>query len=207
MAKKFVGGINIEGQAELAEAIKQIGLAEATLDKIATRAVNRTLSHARTFATRDIGSQVNLPAKKIRETITILKARRGKPSGALRVRKRALLLSPGRFGIRELKRGGISLAVKKGGERKKIKDAFVINVRRGSVDGGGAKAVAARAFKGGATRNQRVGRTPLHVFHGPSPDQLFKNYTRTRTQREANQFLLTEFDRLAAVELARIWTR
>lgn len=174
------------------------------VDKVLTRAVNRTADKARTVGGRKIREQVNLKANYVRENLKVTYARKGQATARVTATRRPVLLT--RFNARQLSRGGnpagVSFAITKRKGKSINRSAFFIRLRAGKVNQAGAIGVVAREFEGKGTRDKRVGRTPLKVFHGPSVDQVFRD-VRREIEPEVGRFLRTEIIRLANVEIGR----
>ncbi|MDN5863362.1 MAG: phage tail protein, partial [Salinisphaera sp.] len=137
----------VEGLAEVRDSAEKLARADKVRSTIARRAVNRTVSHARSYATKTIRQKIGLKAAVIRKSIKAYRARGQQNAGRIVVEKNPQPLI--RFGARELKRGGVSVAVHRG-QRKRIPAAFILEPKQGG------RVVAIRRKKPGGGR---VGRT------------------------------------------------
>lgn len=146
-----------------------------------TRAINRVAAKTMTRARRAITSQVRLSASYVRERMTLQNATLAKPGATISARQRPTRLAT--YGASQLtraasdasgdplrgipagrKQAGISVGVKKGGARKKMRGAFLMPLRAGNVGGGNGMGVFIRT--GPARRDVK------HLY-SPSVDQLF----------------------------------
>jgi hypothetical protein len=165
--------------------------------RAAMRAVNKTAEKGNTLASRAIRSQVNLTAGYVKDHLRIAaKATEDNLTARIVAEPRPVLLS--RFGATQLwKKGktvpkrtaGVSVKVKAGGARKKLRGAFFIRLKDS-----GALGVAVRV--NGSPRNE------IDVLHGPSVDQVFRS-VREDIAPELQDYLTDTFRAQLQYELSR----
>lgn len=149
------------------------------------RAVNYAAKRARTEASRQIRDQINLPARYVNENLKIeFKATRARLRSVISARTRPTRLA--RYGAKQLtrkakgpakgdplrgiasgrKQAGVSVSVKRGGSRRKMRKAFLVPLRRGRMPG-------ETSNMGVFIRTGR-GKKDIKHLYGPSVDQLFR---------------------------------
>ena len=154
--------LNIQVQG-LENTLRVLPLAPKRINAAILRSLNRTATSTRSLAVKEIRSQINLRAARVRKGLRIVRANRTRLEVQIIAARRPVLLS--RFAARQLTRrgkpAGISVKVKPRGRTKQLRGAFFITLR-----GSGAKGIA--------FRRPGVGRLPVEVPHGPSVDQVFR---------------------------------
>ncbi|WP_435102356.1 phage tail protein [Arhodomonas sp. AD133] len=188
----------IDGLAEVRSAL---GKAGSVSRKAARLAINDTARRMRTAGSKAIREQVNLKAKYVNDRLRITeKATDDSPFAIISGRRRETRLD--RYGAKQLTRkakhpsrsegdplrgipagkkaAGISVKVKRGGPRKKMRGAFFIPLK----DSGGL---------GVATRTGK-GKNAYEVEHGPSVHQVWRD-VREDLAPEAEERLNSEFQR------------
>ena len=98
--------------------------------KVKSRAINRSLTSVRAEAVSLIGLDLNLTATKIRESFTMNNATVANPTGSVVSKSKPIPLIDFN-GTRELARGGVSVQVKRTGERVKLLHAFIATMKSG----------------------------------------------------------------------------
>lgn len=166
------------------------------VEKAQMRAVNRVASKTRTAASKAIRQQVRLPASYVNQNLTVTrKATINQPEAVISGRKRPTRLA--RYGAKQMtkaakgaagdmtrgiapgrKQAGVSVAVKKGGSRKKMRKAFLI-----PLQGSGEMGVFVRTGPG---------KKDIRHLYGPSVDQVFRGI-RTELQPEIRRNLVSEY--------------
>jgi len=177
----------------------------AATSKAAVLAINKTARRARTAASREIRKQVSLTAGYLNKEERLWISRFAKQSNltakiSARVRPTSLVT----FGAKQLSRAGkrkpkvnagISVKVKRGGSRRKIRQAFFMRLKRGKSQGGNL-GIAVRSLEG--LNLKKLNASPksagIHVLYGPSVDQVF-NTVRKDISPEISKYLLQEFNR------------
>lgn len=168
--------------------------------KAAQLSINTTARKARTAASREIRKQVSLTAgylnkperlwvsRKARETdLTAKITARQRPTSLITYGAKQLT----RKGKRKPKVGaGVSVGVKRGGGRRKIRQAFFMRLKSGNVG------VAVRSLEGLNLKKLRASPkyAGVHVLYGPSVDQVF-NTVREDIAPDMAKILTQEFDR------------
>lgn len=127
-----------------------------------TRATNNGGRRARTLASKEIRSEVNLKAGYVRERLRIRKATRNKPEYVISATKRGVLMT--RYPYTE-KAGGVSVKIKRKGARTLVRGGFVVTLNAG---GRKVEAVAIRQSGKFKTGNRR-----FKVLYSPSVSQVF----------------------------------
>lgn len=135
------------------------------------QAVNDTARRGYTLAVRGVTESLNLKPSYVRQRITLVPASTNSLTARIRADKRDTLLA--HYGAQQVyagrakkrRRTGVSVQVKKGGQRKVMAQAFFVTLK-----GSDATAIAVRDPAGGkfATGNKR-----FVVLYGPSPFQHF----------------------------------
>ena len=116
-------------------------------DKVKSRAINNTLRSMVPQSAKLIGTELNLPAKRIKKDITVKKATKSVASGMLIFKSRPIGLA--QFGARQTKKG-VSVKVKKTGKRSLIKHAFMSESNQKGQSG--IKHVFRREYRGAGAR-------------------------------------------------------
>lgn len=171
------------------------------VEKAQMRAINRVASKTRTAASKAIRQDVKLPASYVNENLKVSrKASINNPEAVITGRKRPTRLA--RYGAKQMsrsakrasgdtsrgiasgrKQAGVSVAVKKGASRKKMRKAFLIPLK-------GSNAM------GVFVRTGRVKKDIKHLY-GPSVDQVFRA-VRKDLKPEIRRNLVTEYERQLA---------
>lgn len=175
----------------------------------ARQAINKTLTHARTQASREIRKQVNFPARYLSGTDARLTAHPAMTGGTLeaKLRGRNRPTSLARFvtnasasAVR--KKGGATLKVNPG-RSTFIPKAFLMKLRQGTTmtDTQHNLGLAIRLKPGESVRNKKymvdVG-NGLYLLYGPSVNQVFRTVSEDIAPDTAN-FLEREFSRLMSM--------
>ncbi|RLA52447.1 MAG: hypothetical protein DRQ98_10160 [Gammaproteobacteria bacterium] len=177
----------------------------AATRKAAVLSINKATRRARTAASREIRKQVSLTAGYLNKPERLWISRYARETNlTARISARQRPTSLVTYGAKQLYRagkrkarvrGGISVKVKRGGGRRKIKQAFFIRLKRGTEHGGNL-GVAVRSLEGlnlkklGAS-NKSAG---IYTLYGPSIDQVF-NTVRKDISPEISKYLVQEFNR------------
>jgi len=146
------------------------------------RAINTTASKVQTLAVRDITSQLALQSSYVRDLFSIVKANSNKLEATVGARVRPMRLA--RFSARQITRAaknakgdasrgiptgraaaGVSVKVTKAGGTKRMRKAFLLPLRAGTVAGGNGMGIFVRLPSG-----------ELKHLYGPSPDQVFRRW-------------------------------
>lgn len=162
--------------------VESLGIIPERSTLAAKRAINKTASKARTLGVKEIRDNVALKAKYVRDRIRIREATVEHLEATVSARKRPSLLS--RYGAKQLtqkaqrakgdpsrgipagrKQAGVSVRVKSGGRRKKMRGAFLIKLKAGKVNQAGAIGLAIRTGNG---------KDDYEVKYGPSIDQAWR---------------------------------
>lgn len=171
------------------------------VEKAQMRAINRTASKTRTAASKAIRQDIKLPASYVNENLKVSrKASINNPEAVITGRKRPTRLA--RYGAKQMsrvakqasgdpsrgiasgrKQAGVSVAVKKGGSRKKMRKAFLIPLK-----GSNAMGVFVRTGSG---------KKDIKHLYGPSVDQVFRA-VRTDLKPQIRRELVTEYERQLA---------
>ena len=171
-----------------------------------TRALNRVASKTRTAASKAIRQQVKLPASYVNQNLTITKkATATQPEAVISGRKRPTRLA--RYGAKQMtrvargsagdmvrgiaagrKQAGVSVAVRKGGARKKMRKAFLI-----PLQGSGEMGVFVRTGRG---------KKDIKHLYGPSVDQVFRG-VRSELKPEIRRNLVSEYQAQLAYALRK----
>lgn len=171
------------------------------VEKAQMRAINRTASKTRTAASKAIRNDVKLKASYVNENLKVTrKASITNPEAVITGRKRPTRLA--RYGAKQIsrvakqaagdlsrgiasgrKQSGVSVAVKKGASRKKMRKAFMIPLK-----GSGSMGVFVRTG---------TGKKDIKHLYGPSVDQVFRA-VRTDLKPQIRRNLVTEYERQLA---------
>ena len=159
-----------------------IGLSAKAVTRATYRAINGVAAKAFTRSRREIGKPVNLSASYIRERMSLSKANSSHLVASIKARQRPTRLatfaakqlsrranSSNGDALRNIQKGrrqaGISVAVKRGGGRKKMPGAFFVPLRSGKVAAVNGMGVFIRTGSG---------KKDIKHLYGPSVDQLFR---------------------------------
>jgi len=122
-------GVEVRGVREAVAGLRTFG---AKSTGMMSRSINKTLTGVRTDGTNLAAAELNLKKKQIRDAMRLIKAspktlqalfkRSGRPIPLIQF-----------IGTRALKRGGISVKVKKSGRRVKLEHAFLATMASGHV--------------------------------------------------------------------------
>lgn len=206
------GSIKLKGVREFE---KYLDRQPAIASKAAALAINDTTRDVYARSRKEIINEVNLPASYVdgkdggQPRLRIAKLSNDKDLNAVIIgRQRATSLA--RFDARQLylgakkggqKKAGVSVRVKN--QRKKIPQAFLINLKRGTSEDGNvglairlpagerirSKYIQARPLGGGGRRTDDV-----YLLYGPSVQQLFSRIS-VQMQPYIDRKLNTEFRR------------
>lgn len=183
------------------KAVEVIDGLDAKVNTAASRAVNKTLDHARAELARDMESQLAFPTGYLMPSKgRFVVAKRASPTsleGAIRGRDMPTSLA--RFA-----KGGTPQSTRKAGEvvvgvkrtsTKRMKGAFLVNLRNGNLG------LAIRLPKGvtpsKAYKPRRLGNSGTWLLYGPSVDQAFRMVLETGVpESDAAAYLEIEFLRL-----------
>lgn len=171
--------VTFSGFDQLAKAGKRLASTVDASRVAGYRAANVTGKKVITDTKRDIASQLNLTQRDIAAVMSLNQATPAKSVSVVKVRKTPIRLA--RYSARQLttpakrakgdamrgippgrKQAGVSVKVARGGARKKMKGAFLVPLRGGTVSGGNGMGVFFRQ-----------GKEIIHVY-GPSQYQLFR---------------------------------
>ena len=130
------------------------------------RSLNKVAQQAKTHVIRQTGRELALPQKKIRERVTIQKARNDNLEAVVRVSRQAVRLFE--YKPRQLRRG-ISIRVKKTGGRKVLRHAFIAAMRSGHT--------------GVFTRAPGVARLPIRELFGPAVIEVARDHIESATEK------------------------
>jgi len=141
-----------------------------------TRATNNTGRRARTLASKEIRSQVNLKAGYVRQRLRVKRATRGNPEFVISATRRGVLMT--RYPYRQTRRS-VTVKIKKSGGRAVLDRAFVTQ-----VNAGGRKVDVIAVGQPGkfSTGNRR-----FKVLYSPSVSQVF-NTVRDDITPEVNRY-------------------
>lgn len=98
--------------------------------KVKSRAINRSLTSVRAEAVTLIALDLNMTQTKIRDSFTMYKATVANPTGGVVSKSKPIPLIDF-IGTRALARGGVSVQVKRTGERVKLLHAFIATMKSG----------------------------------------------------------------------------
>lgn len=148
------------------------------VEKATVRSLNTTLTAARTEATKLIGQNVALPARRIKQNFKIDKAKSTNLTGSLTAHQSPVGLHE--YGARQLwKRqngektpAGVSVKMHRGVRRQKIKQAFFVGKTLEQLKSGETGPLAMR------TSSDRY---PLDILYGPSVRDVFYNVRQDMT--------------------------
>lgn len=160
----------------------KLGLSAKAVTRATYRAINGVAAKNLTRSRREIGKPVNLSASYIRERMSLSKANSSHLVASIKARQRPTRLAT--FSAKQLSRranssngdalrgiqkgrrqAGVSVAVKRGGGRKKMPGAFFVPLRSGNVAAVNGMGVFIRTGSG---------KKDIKHLYGPSVDQLFR---------------------------------
>ena len=99
------------------------------LPKAQSAAINRTLTHVRAVAARQIKKHINLPIARIKEAITRKKATPGHPVGIVRFSRKPVPLID--YGATDNRPNGVSVTARRDQGRQQFKHAFIATMPTG----------------------------------------------------------------------------
>lgn len=142
--------------------------------KVVSRAINKTLTGVRTDAVNVIYSQLNLTKTRIRKDFSIKKSNWSVLEGRISASGKGVNLVE--FGARQLKRGGVSVKIKRTGAREKFGHMFIATAKgnrlvfeRSEKIYMGRAPVPGRAY----AKLPRAMRLPIHAKPGPAIEDYF----------------------------------
>ena len=172
--------------------------------KASMRAINYAAKRARTLGGRKIREQVNLKAPYVNEQLKVSRfATLQKPEAVISARHRPVRLA--RYNARQLTRrgpyakgdplrkisagrvqAGVSVKVKKGGQTRRMRKAFLVPLRRGKMPGDSS-------HMGIFIRTGKDRKAIRHLY-GPSVNQVFRS-VRDDINPSIRQDLAAEYGR------------
>lgn len=173
--------------------------------KILSRAINRTVTQSKKRASQEIRKDLNLSASYVNGSksrglpgkLFTRPATRQKLSGRLFAHERGVLMT--RYPHSVLKRGGVSVKIKRGGARVRIPGAFITK-----VDAGGRR-VDVVAIPKPDLGKYTTGNNKIKVLYSPSVSQalnlILKDEGLSGLSRELLEFLFTEIHTQTATAL------
>lgn len=179
----------IQGDKQALNSLRQLGREG---QKAVTRATNNAGRRARTLASKEIRSQVNLRAGYVRERLKVKRANASRTEFVISAAKRGVLMT--RYPYRQTRRG-VSVNIKKGGGRARLDGAFVTQVNAG---GRKVDVVAVRTTGKFRTGNQR-----FRVLYSPSVSQVFNTVRETITP-DVNRYYAEQIDKELMQAMRRI---
>lgn len=202
--------ISIDDKA-IRQADRQLRGVRKAIDDASYRAVNAAARKARTSASREIRDQLRLKAGYVNENLTVAKrATRQKPEAEVAGRSRPTRLA--RYGAKQLtrkakthasgdeirgistgrKQAGVSVGVKKGGSRSKMRGAFQLPLLNSGVMG-----VFVRTGPG---------EKDIKHLYGPSVNQALETVFPEITPDAADE-LKRQYERQLSYELSKTTRR
>lgn len=154
--------------------------------KILSRSLNQTARRAKTRAAQEISGAYRLKSTYVKSKLAVKTANYRRLQARVTTAKRGVLLT--RYPYAILKRGGVSVGIRKDSGRKKITDAFKTTVQAGSNR---VEVIARPDPSGGrySTGNRRI-----KVLYSPSVSQLFNQF-KEKIDRELVEYLDTVTNR------------
>lgn len=153
----------------LGQLAKDLNLGAEVLQRAEYRAINKVANKAMTTSRRKIVSAVNLTQKYVKERMSLSPATKDRAVAVIMARPRHTRLAT--YAAKQItasaprargdslrgipagrKQAGVSVSVKRGGGRKKLRGAFMIPLRAGTRDGGNGMGIFIRT---GSKRNMR----------------------------------------------------
>lgn len=168
----------------------RVSLSGLTLNgaKILSRSLNQTARRAKTRAAQEIVANYRLKSAYVKNDknlkVTLSNYRR--LQAKVTAQKRGVLLT--RYPYSILKRGGVSVGIRKNSGRKKITDAFKTTLRAGS------KTVEVIARPDPSGGRYSTGNRKIKVLYSPSVSQLFNQF-KEKLDRELVEYLDTVTNR------------
>lgn len=148
------------------------------------RATNRALTTLRVAASKKVRESLNIKARGLNKDLVIRRARRGSSSARLRVAATPSPLT--RFiGTRQTKRG-VTVRIKKGGARVRLKHAFIAKLKSGRVS----------VFERQGGKGSK--RLPIEQLQSTAPVQLLGD---TRVLDELGDVVVKRFAKVLDQEL------
>lgn len=169
--------INIDAQGvETAKAI--LAGCPGRIRVAAANAVNRTITKMRTAVSKNVRSEYVIPAKKVKETLSISRASRNRITGYIKSAGRPVPLQV--FRVSNNKRGPLKARVRKNAAPVPVKGMF--------------RGVSRKGYAGLMQRRHRRQAYPLRVPYGPSvPQMLGAEQVTAKIERDAEEFLRKRF--------------
>lgn len=146
-------------KAQLKALERDLALFPKSLPSVMQRGINDTLKTGRTQITREISAHVTVKKKQIRDRIKLTRAKRMVWLGLIAISGKQLPLI--HFGARQTKKG-VSVKVRKGGKRERIRSGFIATMPKSGHKG---------VFK----RAKDAPRLPIHELKGPTVTGVFDN--------------------------------
>lgn len=173
-------GVETRGLDTLARGFQR---AERDRPKILTRAINRTLTKARTLTSKAVREDLALPAAYVRDRLSIRKANYNTLRGELTGRGRPILWA--RFKYRATRKG-VSARINKREGRRTARGGFVVPMRAG-----GKRMAAPVVRMPGRYRNTGSGR--FKPLYAPSVAEVMTE-KRAKVEPEIANYLATQVD-------------
>lgn len=148
--------------------------------KILTRALNKTVRRGQKRASEEIRKQVSLKAAYVKKKLYVNPANYKKLSASLSAQKRGVLMTQYPFSV--LKRGGVTVKIKRNEKRARLPGAFLTQVNAG------ARRVDVVAIPDNRGGRYATGNRKMKVLYSPSVSQIF-NTVRDDIDRELLEFL------------------
>ncbi|MFW6021783.1 MAG: phage tail protein [Guyparkeria sp.] len=189
------------------QADRQIRGVNRAIEDAQARAINQTARKARTSASKEIRAQVRLKAGYVNEHLKVKRqATRSRPEAIIAGRDRPTRLA--RYGAKQLtrkaktggtgdrlrripagrKQAGVSVGVKRGGKRSKMRGAFMLPLRNSGVMG-----VFVRTGPG---------KKDIKHLYGPSVNQMLKSVFPKILPETADE-LSRQYERQLSYELSK----
>lgn len=130
------------------------------MPRVISRAINRTISPAKTAVSRGIRQEVNIKAGDLNKKIKVEKATFGKWEGRIKLSTKRIPLED--FGAKQTAKG-VSYKIKKAGGRKVISSGFIATMASGHT---------------GVFKRKGKTRLPIQEKFGPSIGIVFKRANR-----------------------------
>jgi len=198
-------------QASLADARRLLRGMDPLVERVAVRAIKKTLKSVGVAAAREIAKEVNVRVSEVKKTFSYVVPRPGDVSAAFVASGKSMPLAA--FSVRKTKKG-VSVQVKRQSGRKAVKHAFMATMpvygkdrvvvqagQAGRGSGGGHVGVFWRQEQGG----KRAGRLPLHELYGPSiPDILSNDNVLEPVLSVSGEILDKNFAHELAFEVTRL---
>ena len=173
--------------------------------RVITRAINKTLTNVQTKAAAEIGLDLNLPAKRIKQDFALDKANYSKLSGRF-VSKGGPVGLASFTGTRQVK-AGVSVKVHKSKPRTTLKHAFIATAKN-------ATNVFWRAYEGPRKKLRpgfsygalpKIYRMPVHRLTGPRvEDELAKPKVIDAVMAHADERFEYNLDHELEYELSKL---